>query len=130
MTEAVPYKIDEGWIKPTSPQTATAITALKTADAMATTALSTREGDPDVRESPLRGAASLTVEPAVTSEPADEKSVKPTIEADRLPDFPALANEFRADKDFTVWRDLSHRGDKALRRKLFGGGADVRSTGG
>lgn len=36
-----------------------------------------------------------------------------------MPDFPSLANEFRADADFVVWQDLSQRGDKALRRKLF-----------
>src|SRR5437763_15049582 len=48
-----------------------------------------------------------------------EKSVKPTIPSERVPDFPALANEFRSDADFELYEDLTKRGDKALRRKLF-----------
>jgi hypothetical protein len=57
-----------------------------------------------------------------------EKSVKPTIEAERVPDFPALANEFRADEDFAVYQDLTQRGDKALRRKLFMARSFVRTA--
>jgi hypothetical protein len=38
---------------------------------------------------------------------------------EQVPDFLALANEFRADKDSVAWQDLTRRGDKALRRKLF-----------
>jgi hypothetical protein len=51
-----------------------------------------------------------------------EKSVKPTeptIPSERVPDFPAMANEFRSDADFALYQDLTQRGDKALRRKLF-----------
>jgi hypothetical protein len=57
-----------------------------------------------------------------TSEPLAGPSVKPTepiIPSERVPDFPALANEFRSDQDFALWQDLSQRSDKALRRKLF-----------
>ena len=54
-----------------------------------------------------------------TIDVSTEASVKPTIEAERVPDFPALAKEFRGDPDFALWHDLSQRGDKALRRKLF-----------
>jgi hypothetical protein len=54
-----------------------------------------------------------------TVEVATEASVKPTIEGERVPDFPALANQFRADPDFVLWQDLSQRSDKALRRRLF-----------
>jgi hypothetical protein len=57
-----------------------------------------------------------------------EKAVKPTIEAERVPDFPLLANEFRADEDFAVYQDLTQRGDKALRRKLFMAGPFVRTA--
>jgi hypothetical protein len=48
-----------------------------------------------------------------------EKSVKPTIPSERVPDFTALANEFQSDADYVLYHDLSQRGDKALRRKLF-----------
>jgi hypothetical protein len=48
-----------------------------------------------------------------------QKSVKPTIQSERVPDFPALANEFRSDADFALYEDLTQRGDKALRRRLF-----------
>jgi len=47
------------------------------------------------------------------------KPTEPTIPAERVPDFLGLAREFRTDQEFAVWHDLSQRGDKALRRKLF-----------
>ena len=46
-------------------------------------------------------------------------SFKTMIESERVPNFMALKETFRCDQDFAVWEDLSQRGDKALRRKLF-----------
>jgi hypothetical protein len=46
-------------------------------------------------------------------------SFKTTIESEPVPNFLALAEAFRRDQDFAVWKDLTQRGDKALRRKLF-----------
>jgi hypothetical protein len=49
----------------------------------------------------------------------ESASFKTTIESESVPDFLALAEAFRRDQDFAVWKDLTQRGDKALRRKLF-----------
>jgi len=49
----------------------------------------------------------------------ESSSVKPTIEAERVPNFLALAKAFQGDHDFALWKDFSQRTDKALRRKLF-----------
>jgi hypothetical protein len=46
-------------------------------------------------------------------------SFKTTIESEAVPNFLALAEAFRRDQDFAVCKDLTQRGDKALRRKLF-----------
>jgi len=49
----------------------------------------------------------------------ESASFKTTIESEPVPNFLALAEAFRRDQDFAVWKDLTQRGDKALRRKLF-----------
>jgi hypothetical protein len=46
-------------------------------------------------------------------------SLKTTIESEPVPNFMTLREAFRRDQDFAVWKDLTQRGDKALRRKLF-----------